>query len=162
MTDLDLPTLLSLLGGAVDERVRARLRGAGHATLRTPHGYLIQRLLDAPRTASELAEELHVTQQAVSKLAAELEDAGYVSRIPDPADARRRPLRLTARALDAVEEARRARGDLAMSFIEGLDPVDADATLRVLEHALAVLGLDAAAADRRVPMPVEPEHGSSD
>lgn len=102
----DLASLLTLLGDAVSREVVHALEGTG---LRHGHGYVVQRLLVAPATATEIAAELRVTQQAVSRTVKELVDLGHVEMATDPADARRRPVRLTPRGRRAVARARRAR-----------------------------------------------------
>src|SRR5690348_12671737 len=111
-SDVDLLSALSLAGAAVDRHVLDELHARGFAELRPRHGYVVQRLLVAPQTATELAAALGVTQQAVSKLAGELLAAGYVQRTDDERDARRRPLALTERGEEAVAAARAARADL--------------------------------------------------
>src|SRR3954452_20172529 len=102
---LDLSSSLTLLGDAVSGIVSEALAGTG---LRHGHGYLVQRLLVGPATASEVADELGVSQQAVSKAVKELVPPGHVEPVADEADGRRRPVRLTARGRRAVATARTA------------------------------------------------------
>jgi DNA-binding MarR family transcriptional regulator len=153
MEAVDLVSLVSLLGGAADGAVRARLAELGFGDLRVPHGYVVQRLLERPRTATELARELAVSQQAVSKLVAELERGGYVARVADGEDARRRPVALTDRGLAAVTAAREERAALTARMTAHLEATDALALERLLRAALAGLGLDEAVRDRRAPLP---------
>lgn len=82
---------------------------------------------------SELAEEAHVTKQAMMALVDHLESHGYVRRVPDPRDARAKLVRLTAagrtaaaecrRAVTAIDQRTRSRlGDRAYeSFVDSLD-----------------------------------------
>jgi DNA-binding MarR family transcriptional regulator len=106
---VDFMTSLSHIGAAVDEHVLIELRRARLRGLRKGHGYVIQRLVVGPATASEIAELLGVTQQAVSKSVGELVALGYVRQSVDSGDRRRRPLTLTARGRRAVEVSRAAR-----------------------------------------------------
>lgn len=46
---------------------------------------------------TDLAEQAHTTKQAMSYTVNRLEDAGYVERVPDPADGRAKVIRLTQR-----------------------------------------------------------------
>lgn len=46
---------------------------------------------------TDLAEQAHTTKQAISYTVNRLEDAGYVERVPDPADGRAKVIRLTQR-----------------------------------------------------------------
>jgi DNA-binding MarR family transcriptional regulator len=54
---------------------------------------------------SDLAEQARVTKQSAGFLVEQLETAGYVERVPDPADRRARLVRLTSRADRVVETA---------------------------------------------------------
>jgi DNA-binding MarR family transcriptional regulator len=49
-----------------------------------------------------LAEKMGVTKQAVSQIAAELEQAGVLCRVPDPSDGRAKLVRFTAEGYDAL------------------------------------------------------------
>jgi DNA-binding MarR family transcriptional regulator len=109
---VDFIRSLSHIGAAVDAHVLAELGKARLRGLRRGHGYVIQRLILGPATASEMAAALGVTQQAVSKTVGELVDLGYVRRSVDRGDRRRRPLSLTARGRRAVEVSRDARAAL--------------------------------------------------
>jgi DNA-binding MarR family transcriptional regulator len=48
------------------------------------------------RRPSELADQLQITRQSVNDLLGHLEQRGYLTREPDPADGRARVVRLTA------------------------------------------------------------------
>jgi len=52
---------------------------------------------------SELAERLQITRQSVNDLLGHLEQHGYLTREPDPADGRARVVRLTARGRQLQE-----------------------------------------------------------
>ncbi|ETB09988.1 MarR family transcriptional regulator, partial [Mycobacterium avium subsp. avium 10-9275] len=53
--------------------------------------------------ASDLADRLRVSRQAVAQAVAALERHGYVTRTPDPADARARIIELTPRGRQALQ-----------------------------------------------------------
>lgn len=57
---------------------------------------------------TELARRARMTKQGMMLLVDDLEQRGYVRRIPDPEDARAKIVRLTARGRRYVAEARRA------------------------------------------------------
>lgn len=46
---------------------------------------------------TELAEQLGITKQSVNDLLGDMEQRGYLVRVPDPTDGRARVIRLTAR-----------------------------------------------------------------
>jgi DNA-binding MarR family transcriptional regulator len=106
--------------------------------LRYVHGFLFQQLVEGPRPVGEVAENLGVTSQAISKTARELEALGYVERTPAPEDARVRMLALSARGRAAVEASRAARTRLNAELVAalGADAVhEAAATLRAALEA---------------------------
>lgn len=147
---LDLASLLTILGDAVSSEVVSALDGTG---LRHGHGYLVQRLLVGPTTATEMASELGISQQAVSKAVKELVGLGHVEMTVDPADSRRRPVRLTRRGRAAVSRARAARKVLDDRVRDGLGNQRFDGLVADLERVLDVLGLRDAVERRVVPPP---------
>jgi DNA-binding MarR family transcriptional regulator len=155
LADLDLPSLVSLLAGVLNDHVLTVLDTAGLPGLRVTHGYVVQRLLGGPRTASQIAAELGVSQQAVSKWIAELHALGYVTITVDPADRRRRSAGLTGRGRRAVEVTRETRADLEARLRSTSGADDVDATRRVLADALDLLGATDAVRSRRVRPPTD-------
>ena len=96
---------LLLLGGfhtMVDDVV-AELERRGHAGVRPVHEFALRAIDEGAQTASELGRRLAVSKQAAAKTIAALEALGYVVREADPADARRKPLRVTPRGREMVE-----------------------------------------------------------
>ena len=90
---------LMLLGGfhsMVDE-VTAGLAELGHAGVRPVHEFALRAIDAGADTASELGRRLQVTKQAAAQTIAALERFGYVDREVDPADARRKRVRVTSR-----------------------------------------------------------------
>ncbi len=151
--EIDVPALLSLLGTAVDALVLRALADAGLHGLRHGHGYVVQRLLVAPATATEMAAAMGVSQQAVSKSVAELTRLGYVQVRAGEGDRRRRPAELTERGRQAVEVARRARQAFAADLAVAAGDADLAATARVLTAGLEIAGQADAVRRRAVPPP---------
>ncbi len=84
------------------------------AGLRPLHALLLIPLLGGGRHASDLAETLGVSRQAVAQVVTRLEGDGYLTRITDPGDARARLICLTPRgraALRAMRSSARAVED---------------------------------------------------
>src|SRR5690242_9176420 len=100
--DKDFVLWTQLLGEVLNNEVLERLR-AEHPEVRYAHGFLIQQLVDGPRPVGEIAANLGVTSQAVSKTVRELEALGYVARAADAADARVRRVALTERGHAVLE-----------------------------------------------------------
>jgi DNA-binding MarR family transcriptional regulator len=111
LAPLDLGHLAQFVGARVNELLLERLAAEGFGDLRTSHGYVFQHLIDGPRTISELARLLGVSQQAASKSVAELVTLGYLESAPD-ADKRARAIRLSARARASIAVSRLFRAKL--------------------------------------------------
>jgi DNA-binding MarR family transcriptional regulator len=79
----------------------ARLRAG--LDVRPSFGFVIRAVAAEQPTINRLAQLLDVTKQAASQLADEIQAAGYVERFDDPADRRRRRLRLTERGQQVRE-----------------------------------------------------------
>jgi DNA-binding MarR family transcriptional regulator len=129
------------------KRLRNRLREAvfaGATGLPISQLALLKRLRDAgPATATELAREEHVSQQAIAQQVAALTRLGLVRAVTDPKDGRKRSIRMTpaglrlfeaavasrnawmARAIDAtVGKKQRAALDDAIELLERLAEFD--------------------------------------
>ena len=139
-----------LLAEVLNAETLERL-AAEHPQVRYTHGFLIQQLVEGPRPVGEIAENLGVTSQAVSKSVRELEALGYVSRSADPNDARVRRVALTDRGRDAVDAAREIREGLNSRFASALGDERAAATAAALADAVRESGALDAVLGRRVP-----------
>jgi DNA-binding MarR family transcriptional regulator len=149
--DLSLAALFA--GWALAGEIQRRLAAEGHDDLRFADGFVFQHLIGGPLPIGALAQRLEVSQQAASKTVADLERRGYVTRTPDPADARARLVTLTDRANDAIEAARRHRAALAEELADRLGPRRVEAARRLLIDAVAELGGAEAVRGRRVRAP---------
>ena len=147
--DFVLWTLLlaEVLNGEVLERLRAE-----HPDLRYSHGFVFQQLVEGPRPVGEVAENLGVTSQAISKAARELEALGYLERVPDPGDARVRRLALSERGRAAVEAGRSARDELNRALADALGVERVEAAAQTLMDAVSARGAMSAVRARRVPL----------
>ncbi|MGH0036975.1 MAG: MarR family winged helix-turn-helix transcriptional regulator [Myxococcota bacterium] len=85
---------LSRLAGDFRERIRRGLRVRGHA-LQPAHSSVLIHLKGEGRRLTELAESAGITKQAMGKLVDELEQIGYVERVPDRDDGRAKIVRFS-------------------------------------------------------------------
>ncbi|MEU9865239.1 MarR family winged helix-turn-helix transcriptional regulator [Streptomyces sp. NPDC047971] len=101
----ELPLLLFAGFRTLIDRLHAELARQGHPDLRPAHGFAMQAIAaGGPRgaTASDIGRHLGVSKQAAGKTVDRLLAVGYAERADDPADARRKLVRLTARGHDAL------------------------------------------------------------
>ncbi|MFH8990723.1 MarR family winged helix-turn-helix transcriptional regulator [Streptomyces sp. NPDC017940] len=98
----ELPLLLFAGFRTLIDRTHAQLARQGHSDLRPAHGFAMQAVGAAGASASEVGRRLGVTKQAAGKTVDRLVALGYAERADDPADARRKLVRLTPHGLDAL------------------------------------------------------------
>ncbi|RKS77286.1 MarR family protein [Actinomadura pelletieri DSM 43383] len=103
----ELPLRLLLAFRMIVDEVHAELAVQGHPELRPMHGFVFQAIGPNGTTAVELGRRLGVSKQAAGKMVESLERAGYVERVADPSDARRKVVRLTARGVDSLTRSAR-------------------------------------------------------
>lgn len=102
------------------------------------YGVLNQLILNGPMSIGDLAGALRITHVSVSQASRSMEKAGIISSAPDPADARRRQLRLTEQGqilVDRLEPLWRAFNQAAGEL--NAEAGNAVATLDRLDDALA-------------------------
>lgn len=99
---LNIGLLLYIPYRALENRVFAAVAAAGFADITVAQARVLQRISPNGTRLTELAEASQVTKQTAGFLVDQLERAGYVRRVPDPADGRARLVQLTAKAASAV------------------------------------------------------------
>ena len=136
----------------VNDLVRGRAAAAGFRRVRDSHGYLIQHLVESDRSITELAARMEVSQQAASKMVAELVALGLVESARG-SDRRARRIRLSARGWRAVRLARRARGEVERRLRNAVGARRYRSAQRTLTACLEMLGGMDRVATRRVRAP---------
>ncbi|SCG70095.1 MarR family winged helix-turn-helix transcriptional regulator [Micromonospora halophytica] len=97
-----LPLLLLAGFRTLIDDLHAELAGQGHPDLRPVHGFVLQAVGVDGTTASELGQRLGVSKQAAGKTVDRLVALGYLERVDDPADARRKLVRMTEKGVDGL------------------------------------------------------------
>jgi DNA-binding MarR family transcriptional regulator len=82
-----------------------------------------------------LADRLQITKQAVQQLIDQLEDDGFVRRVPDPSDGRGRVVHYTAKGAQLLRDANQIKKRLDRSYRRRLG----ESAYTALESALRVL-----------------------
>ena len=98
---MNIGLLLFIPNREVENRVLAAVNAAGFEVTQAQARVLMRVGPDGTRL-TVLAEAAQVTKQTAGFLVDQLEKAGYVERVPDPADGRARLVRVTEKALGAV------------------------------------------------------------
>ncbi|MFG2054095.1 MarR family winged helix-turn-helix transcriptional regulator [Micromonospora sp. NPDC048930] len=97
-----LPLLLLAGFRTLIDDLHAELARQGHPELRPAHGFVLQAVGAGGITASDLGQRLGVSKQAAGKTVDRLVVLGYLERVDDPADARRKLVRMTDKGLDGL------------------------------------------------------------
>jgi DNA-binding MarR family transcriptional regulator len=98
----ELPILLFAGFRSIIDELHAELAHRGHPDMRPAHGFALQAIGFAGATATETGRRLGVSKQAAGKTIDRLEELGYVHRVGDDADRRRKLARLTPRGIEAL------------------------------------------------------------
>jgi DNA-binding MarR family transcriptional regulator len=107
-----VPALVNLVAASGAPQLRAAFAAAGLDGIRPAQAVALVPLAVGGLHASALADRLRVSRQAVAQAVAALERHGYVTRVPDPGDARVRVIELTPRGHQALRVMRSNAIDL--------------------------------------------------
>ena len=88
-----------------------------------------------PLTPSELADAERVRRPTVTRMLGHLEDAGLISRTPDPADGRSTLVAITPAGAELLAAARTRKDAFLSERLDGLSPADRE----TLARAAAIL-----------------------
>jgi DNA-binding MarR family transcriptional regulator len=151
-SELDLGHLAFFLGLRVNELVLQRLTKAGVIGVRESHGYVIQHLVEKERSISELAARMGVTQQASSKMVAELVSLGLL-QLKKAEDRRAKRVRLSPYGWEIVQLSRRARAQLHHRLVRQIGKRKYETAKVIVLECLSKLGGISAIKHRRIHAP---------
>ena len=149
--DLDLGYLALFVGLRMNECVLEKLTTRGFSETRQGHGYVIQHLIEAERTITELAARMEVTQQAASKMVSEMANLGIVE-MSGSEDRRAKRVTLSARGWESVKQARKVRASIEKRLAKVLGALEYQVAKTTLLQALDALGGLERVRTRRVRM----------
>lgn len=116
----ELPLLLFVgFRGIIDE-LHATLAAEGHPDMRPAYGFAMQAIGTPGATATEVGRRLGVSKQAAGKTIDRLVALGYVERVDDPADGRRKRVRLTPRGIDSLRRSAQIFEDIRTRWATNL------------------------------------------
>jgi DNA-binding MarR family transcriptional regulator len=118
----DVGILSSRLLLAFQKELFRQLAREGHAAIRPKHGAVLAFIDRGGTRAIDLAQRSGQHKQVIGTLIDELEDLGYVTRQPDPADRRAKLVVPTDRGLDEMAMARRIHEDMEARYAAAVGP----------------------------------------
>lgn len=133
---------LLLLGGfrQLAHSAGAELLRRGYPELRPSQEFALRAIATGANNASELGRRLSISKQAAAKVVVLLEERGYVRRMDDAADSRRKVLTVTASGHEVMQQGEAIFDELRAAWARKIGEPNLDR----LEHDLLVLVGDAA------------------
>jgi DNA-binding MarR family transcriptional regulator len=126
MSDTQRPPALIALLSQVRDAVAAELYGGlaerGFAELRPAHGCVFGNIDATGARLTALADRSGLTKQSVGEAVADLEELGFVERVPDPEDGRAKIIRLTPHGAHALAAAEEIFADIEARFAAEVGP----------------------------------------
>jgi DNA-binding MarR family transcriptional regulator len=117
---LNAGLLMFIAYRAMESRVLAAVAAAGYDDITLAQARLFQRIGPHGTRLTDLAAAAQVTKQTAGFLVDQLERAGYVRRVPDPADARARLVQIGDRGVAALPIAAAAVAEVEAEWTEHL------------------------------------------
>jgi DNA-binding MarR family transcriptional regulator len=131
-TEPDLGVLATRLLFGLQSELFRRSAEAGFADLRPRHGAVTAHLAPGGLRQSELTRLAGRNKQTIGVLVDELEELGYVSRVPDPADRRAKLIMPTARGLRLMDLSDSIVADIEKRYAAQVGPEAYEQFVRTL------------------------------
>lgn len=112
LTQPRIAALLRLAHEATQDLLFRHVADAGFGDLRPAHFRLLRFPGIEGARPIDLAQRLETSKQAINPLLNELEDWGYVTRLPDPEDGRGRVIMLTSRGQALMASIRQRHAEI--------------------------------------------------
>jgi DNA-binding MarR family transcriptional regulator len=129
---------IRLLDAALDDfiaELSRRVAATDYADIRISHGCVFGNIDPDGSRLTDLAERAHLTKQSVGEVTSDLEQRGYVERVPDPDDGRAKIIRLTERGRQAQTLGRGLIDDIEREWGERFG----DERIAALREALEIV-----------------------
>jgi DNA-binding MarR family transcriptional regulator len=110
--------LLDVGLGAFSEELTRRVAETRFSDIRITHGCVFGNIDPDGTRLTDLAERAFMTKQSVGEVVSDLEQRGYVERVPDPSDGRAKIIRLTGRGQEAMALGREIIDEIEQEWAE--------------------------------------------
>ena len=117
-TRLPLIRLLDVALGDFSDELSKRVEAAGFTDIRPGHGCVFGTIEPQGSRLTDLAQRANMTKQSVGEATSDLEQHGYLERVPDPNDGRAKIIRLTERGREAQAIGRQLIDDIEREWAQ--------------------------------------------
>jgi DNA-binding MarR family transcriptional regulator len=117
-TRLPLIRLLDVALGDFSDELSKRVEAAGFTDIRPGHGCVFGTIDPQGSRLTDLAQRANMTKQSVGEATSDLEQHGYLERVPDPNDGRAKIIRLTQRGREAQAIGRQLIDDIEREWTQ--------------------------------------------
>jgi len=100
------------------DELHDRLGKLGYSEIRPAHGCVFGNMQPHGVRLTDIADRSRITKQSVGEIVTNLEELGYVERIPDPEDKRAKLVRLTPLGQEVQAAARKAFAEIEAEWGE--------------------------------------------
>lgn len=133
MSRLNTALLMFISYRYAEQQIMERVAAAGYGDITLAQARVVARVGPDGTRLTELAEAAQITKQSAGFLVDQVERAGYVERVPDPADGRARLVRLAARGKEVQAVARTAEAAIEREWTRHLGKEQMAALRKALE-----------------------------
>jgi len=133
-TQYPLIGLLQDVQRQMADELHERLGKLGYAEIRPAHGCVFGNMQPHGVRLTDIAERSRITKQSVGEIVTNLEELGYVERIPDPADKRAKLVRLTPLGREVQAAARTTFAEIEAEWGERIGKKKVAALRAALEE----------------------------
>lgn len=116
LSESPLPSLLTAVKDRMLRQLHDRIAEEGFDDLRYKHGFVFRLIDEDGCRLTDLADRSRQTKQGIGETVSELEQLGYVERVPAPDDRRAKIIRLTERGRKCQGAAERALDEIEQSW----------------------------------------------
>jgi DNA-binding MarR family transcriptional regulator len=138
ISDVPFGQLVQLAYRAADGAIQRGLESRGF-DVRMTHSAVMANIDIASGTrATVLAERASVSKQAIGELIDDLQNRGYVKRVPDPADGRAKLIQLTAKGRKLIDAAYEVIREIETALLNQVGAKKLEAARSVLRATTAI------------------------
>ena len=133
-TQYPLIALLQDVQRQMADELHARLGKLGYPEIRPAHGCVFGNMRPHGVRLTDIAERSRITKQSVGEIVTNLEELGYVERVPDPEDKRAKLVRLTKQGQIVQDAAFEIFADIEAEWAERIGKKKVAALRAALEE----------------------------